>query len=187
MTMVVSSDPSSARLAYSASVYNSIRDVDPDEWNHVREPHADPFMHPGFVTAVENSFADVCRFRQVVVRDEHGHPVATACLCFFPVDAAVLANGFARRVANVINGVAPFLLRIPLLLVGLPASCGASHLRFAPEADREAALKLIDEEARKFAGETKAKCIVFKEFEAHECHELEPLKASVIARPTACP
>jgi predicted N-acyltransferase len=176
MTMVVSSDPSSSRLAYTASVYDSIRNVDPDEWNHVREPHADPFMHPGFVAAVENSFADVCRFRHVVIRDEHAHAVAAACLCFFPVDAAVLADGFARRIANAINGVAPFLLRVPLLLVGMPVSCGASHLRFAPEADREAALKLIDEEARKFARETKAKCIVFKEFEAHECHDLEPLK-----------
>jgi predicted N-acyltransferase len=176
MTMVVSSDPSSAHLAYTASVYSSIRDVDPDEWNHVREPHADPSMHPGFVAAVENSFADVCRFRQIVIRDEHGHPVAAACLCFFPVDAAVLADGFARRVANVINGVAPFLLRIPLLLVGMPVSCGASHLRFAPGADREAVLTLIDKEAQKFARETKAKCIVFKEFEAHESHDLEPLK-----------
>jgi predicted N-acyltransferase len=68
-------------------------------------------------------------------------------------------------------------LRIPLLLVGLPISCGASHLRFAPEADREAALRLIDEQARKFAHETKAKCIVFKEFESHECHDLESLAA----------
>src|SRR5579885_983052 len=129
MTMVVSNDRSTAQLAYTASVYDSIRDVDPDEWNHVRGSHADPFMHPGFVAAVENSFAGVCRFRQVLIRDEHGHPVAAACLCFFPVDAAVLADGFTRRVANVINGVAPFLLRIPLLLVGLPISCGASHLR----------------------------------------------------------
>jgi hypothetical protein len=134
-------------------------------------------MHPGFVAAVENSFGSVCRFRQVLVRDEQGRPVAAACLCFFPVDAAVLANGFARRVANVINVVAPVLLRVPLLLVGLPVSCGASHLRFAPEADSEAALRVIDEQARQFARETKAKCIVFKEFEAHECHDLEPLAA----------
>jgi len=177
MTMVVSSQPSSTRLRYTASVYDSIRDVDPDEWNRVRDPHADPCMHPGFVAAVENSFGDICRFRQILIRDEHGHPVAAACLCFFPVDAAVLADGFARKVANVINGVAPVLLRIPLLLVGLPISCGASHLRFAPEADREAVLRLIDDQARRFARETKAKCIVFKEFEAHECHDLEPLAA----------
>jgi predicted N-acyltransferase len=175
MTMVVSTQPSSARVRYSASVYDSICDVDPEAWNRVRDPQADPFMHPGFVAAVENSFAGICRFRQILVRDEQGHPVAAACLCFFPVDAAVLADGFARKVANVINGVAPVLLRIPLLLVGLPISCGASHLRFAPEADREAALRLIDEQARKFARETKAKCIVFKEFEAHECHELDSL------------
>jgi len=177
MTMVVSTQPSTSQRAYTTSLYDSIRDVDPDEWNRVRDPRVDPFMHPGFVAAVENSFANVCRFRQIVVRDEHGQPMATACLCFFPVDAAVLADGLARKVANVINGVAPVLLRIPLLLVGLPISCGASHVRFAPEADREAALYLIDAEAQRFARETKAKCIVFKEFEAHECHDLEPLAA----------
>jgi predicted N-acyltransferase len=175
--MVVSTHPSSTRVEYAVSVYESIREVDPDEWNRVRDPHVDPFMHPGFVAAVENSFGHICRFRQIIVRDEHGQPVATACLCFFPVDAAVLAGGFARKVANVVNKVAPVLLRIPLLLVGLPVSCGASHLRFAPEADRESALRLIDEQARKFARETKAKCIVFKEFEAHERHDLEPLAA----------
>jgi predicted N-acyltransferase len=177
MTMVVSSDVSSARSGYTASVYDSVRDVDLDEWNRVRDPHADPFMEPGFVAAVENSLKNTCRFRHLVIRDEQGRPVSTACLCFFPVDAAVLADGFARRVANAINGVAPFLLRVPLLLVGMPVSCGASHLRFAPEADREAALRVIDEQAQRFARETKAKCIVFKEFEAHECHDLESLAA----------
>jgi predicted N-acyltransferase len=177
MTMVVSTQPSSTRSVYTASLYDSIRDVDPDEWNRVRDPHADPFMHPGFVAAVENSFGHICRFRQIIVRDGQGHPVATACLCFFPVDAAVLADGFARKLANVINGVVPVLLRIPLLLVGLPVSCGASHLRFSPDADREAALRVIDEEAVRFAKETKAKCVVFKEFEAHECHDLESLAA----------
>ncbi|HEV8004350.1 MAG TPA: GNAT family N-acetyltransferase [Planctomycetaceae bacterium] len=177
MTMVLSRSPSTTRLEYTVSVYDTIRDVDPDEWNRVRDPHADPFMDPGFVAAVENSLGNTCRFRPLLVRDEQGQPVAAACLCYFPVDAAVLANGFARRIANVINGVAPFLLRVPLLLVGLPVSCGASHLRFAPEADREAVLRLIDEQARLFARETKAKCIVFKEFESHECHDLQPLAA----------
>ena len=54
MTTVVSTQPSQARQQYSASVYESIRDVDPEEWNRVRDPHGDPFMHPGFVAAVEN-------------------------------------------------------------------------------------------------------------------------------------
>jgi predicted N-acyltransferase len=175
MTMVLSRGPSTTRLAYTVSVYDTIRDVDPYEWNRVRDPDADPFMDPGFVAAVENSLGSTCRFRQLLVRDEQGQVVAAACLCYFPVDAAVLANGFARRIANVINGVAPFLLRVPLLLVGLPISCGASHLRFAPEADRAAVLRLIDEQAQLFARETKAKCIVFKEFESHECHDLESL------------
>src|ERR1700722_1829271 len=187
MTMVLSRGPSTTRLAYTVSVYDTIRDVDPYEWNRLRDPHADPCMHPGFVAAVENSFGDICRFRQILIRDEHGHPVAAACLCFFPVDAAVLSNGFARKIANVINGVAPVLLRVPLLLVGLPISCGASHLRFAPDADREAALRVIDEQARQFARETKAKCIVFKEFEDHECHELESLDALGYRRADSLP
>jgi predicted N-acyltransferase len=187
MTMVVSGDPLSTRLAYTASLYDSIRDVDHDEWNQLRDAHADPFMHPGFIAAVENSFAGTCRFRPIIVRDEHGRAMASAYLCFFPVDAAVLADGFARKIANVINGVAPFLLRIPLLLVGSPVSCGASHLRFAPEADREAALRVIDEEAHRFARETKAKCIVFKELEDRETHEVEPLAALGYRRADSLP
>src|ERR1700690_2259070 len=118
MTMVLSRGPSTTRLEQPVSVSNTIGDTDPDEWNRVREPHTDPFMDPGFVAAVEDLVGKTCRFRPLLLPDEQGPAVAAACLCYFPVDAAVLANGFARRLANVINGVAPFLLRVPLLLVG---------------------------------------------------------------------
>jgi predicted N-acyltransferase len=77
---VPASTGSAAPVACQFSIYDSIRDVDVDEWNRVRNPRHDPFMDPGFIEAVENSMGTVCRFRHVVVRDKSGTPIAAACL-----------------------------------------------------------------------------------------------------------
>ena len=68
--------------------------------------------------------ASECRFRHVLVRDQEGQLAATACLCSYTIDGAVLAEGGAKKVASVINRFAPFLLKIRVLLCGLPVSSG---------------------------------------------------------------
>ena len=58
----------------------------------------------------------------------------------------------------------------------MPVSCGSSHLRFAPQADRAAVLRSLDEIMQAFAAEERAHCFLFKEFEPHEAGDLTSLE-----------
>jgi predicted N-acyltransferase len=164
--------PNSA--AYSNSVYQSIREVDWDEWNSVRDASRDVFMDPRFIEAVENSLTD-CRYRHVLVRDGSGRPVATACLSSFVLDGASLTEGASRKLFELVGRVVPWFVRSKLILCGLPVSAGQSHVRFAPEADRETVLRIIDSVARRFASAEWARLIMFKEIDPDGCRELAPL------------
>ena len=183
----LSNVPSISPARYRATTYPSIRDADWDVWNGLRDVKSDPFMDPRFILAVENSMAADSRFRHVLIHDEQGRPTAAACLCAYSVDGALLAEGGARTVATSIKKVAPFLLRVPVMLCGLPVSAGASHLRFADHADRAAVLSILDGLLCDFAKETRSKCIVFKEFEAAGCLELVALESLGYRRADSLP
>ncbi len=129
-------------------------------------------MDPRYILAVENAMGSVCHFRHVLVRDDEDRAAAAACLCSYTIDGAVLAEGDAKKVAAVINRVAPVLLRLRLLLCGLPVSSGSSHLRFAPHADRAAVLRHLDGIVQAFAREERSHCVVYKEFAPEELGDL---------------
>ena len=172
---MTSSPLSTSQAAYYSVVHRSIREADWDEWNRLRDVKSDPFMDPRYILAVENSMRSVCRFRHVVVRDDKHQTVATACLCSYTIDAALLAEGDARKVTAVINRFAPVLLRIRVLLCGLPVSSGSSHLRFAAHANRAAVLRHLEEIMQAFAREEHSHCVVYKEFNPHEVDDVASL------------
>jgi hypothetical protein len=160
---------------YVHEVYNSIRNVDQDEWNSLRNAENDVFMDPRFIEAVENSMGGECRFRHVVVRDAGGRPMATACLSSFEIGGATLAEGRAKKVLEFLERLVPWAIRSTLILCGLPVSAGQSQIRFAPEADHEAALKFVDVVACEFARAEWARLIIFKEIDPAGCRDLNPL------------
>ncbi len=117
---------------YSHSVYQSIREVDQDEWNSLRDASRDVFMDPRFIEAVENSLTD-CRYRHVLVRDGSGRPIGNlASLSSFVLDGASLTQGASRKLFELVGRVVPWFVRSKLILCGLPVSAGQSHVRFAP-------------------------------------------------------
>jgi len=132
-------------------------------------------MDPRFIEAVENSMGDQCRFRHVVVRDAQGRPMATACLSSFVIGGASLAKGAAGKFLRLVQRAIPWINRSTLILCGLPVSAGQSHIRFAPDTDRAAALRIVDAVARKFASAEWARLILFKEIDPDGCRELAPL------------
>jgi predicted N-acyltransferase len=160
---------------YQFEVYDSIGRVDPGEWNSLRDAASDPFMDPRFIEAVEIGFGKACRFRHVIVRDSQRRPMAIACLSSFVIGGASLAQGTAGKILATLERIAPWAIRSKLILCGLPVSAGQSHVRFAPDADRDAALRIVDSVARKFAKTEWARLIVFKEIDPDGCRDLEPL------------
>ncbi len=133
---------------YEFEVYDSIRQVDPREWNRLRDPARDPFMDPRFIEAVEAGFAKACRFRHVIVRDSQRRTMAIACLSSYSISGASLAKGSVRKILASLERIAPWVFKSKLILCGLPVSAGQSHLRFAPDADRAAVLRCLDRVAR---------------------------------------
>ena len=178
---------STSRARYGASVHESIRQADWDEWNRLRDPKSDPFLDPRYILAVENSMGSVCKFRHVLVRDNVGRTAAIACLCSYAVDGGVLAEGGAKQVASLISRLAPPLLRFRLLLCGLPISTGSCHLRFAPFADRAPVLRHLNGIAQDFAREEGCHGLLFKEFTPEECRDLGPLGAMGYRRADSLP
>lgn len=163
---------------YTVSVYDTISAVDVAAWNALRYRSSDPFMDPRFILAVERTMADTAKFQHVIFYDDDGRPAASACLCLFRVDATLLAEGFAAKLARAVGGLAPFLVRFNVVFCGLPVSAGQSNLRFAPGVDAAAILRQLDEILHDLARREKARCIVLKEFTADECTllaELGPL------------
>jgi predicted N-acyltransferase len=163
-------------IATQFSLYDSVHEIDADEWNSVRTPGNDPFMELGFIEAVENSMRSDCKLKYVVVRDSEGRPIATACLSAYTIDGASLAEGRAKTVCRVIGRVWPWLMKHTIVMCGLPMSTGDSQLRFAPNADRASVLAIIDRLVCKFAKAEGARLILIKEFKAEGCRDLGPLE-----------
>jgi predicted N-acyltransferase len=164
-------------IASQFSLYDSVRDIDAAEWNSIRTPDNDPFMELGFIEAVENSMRSDCRLRYVVVRDRHSRPIATACLSAYTIDGASLAEGSAKTVCQAIGRVWPWLMKHTMVMCGLPISTGDSQLRFAPNADRASVLAILDRLVCEFAKAEHARLILFKEFKAEACRDLEALES----------
>ncbi|HUE16536.1 MAG TPA: GNAT family N-acetyltransferase [Planctomycetaceae bacterium] len=162
-------------VAYEFEVYDSIRRVEESEWDSLRDAQSDPFMDRRFIEAVENSMGDQCRFRHIVVRDAQRRPMATACLSSFVIEGASLAEGVSGKILGLLQRAFPRINRSKLILCGLPVSAGQSHIRFAPDADRAAALRIVDAVACEFASAEQARLILFKEIDPDGCRELAPL------------
>lgn len=172
---------------YRVCARDSMRNVDWDDWNRLRDPNSDPHMDPRFILAVENSMQKQSRFCHVLIYDSLGEPVAAACLSSLRIDGALLAQGRGRKAAAFVNRLAPGLLGMRILMCGLPISAGASHLRFAPHADRAAVLGILDELLSDLAHRPGSECIVFKEFDAEQSRELAPLEALGYRRADSLP
>jgi predicted N-acyltransferase len=166
-----------ASTGYSYSVFPTIRAIDWDEWNSLRDSRSDPFMDPRFIRVVETSFADVSQFRHVMIRGADGKLLAVACLCSYALNPRTVAAGPGARFFALAKRLMPEVLRTRLVLCGLPVSAGQSQIRFAPEADRTAVLAIIDRICCQFASSIHARLILFKELAPAICEELRPLAA----------
>ncbi len=153
----------------------NILEADLAAWNSLRHGESDPFTDPRFLEAIERGMSAVSKFWHVIFYDDQGRPAATASLCSYRVDAALLADGVLKALAQAVGRVLPQLLTFRVMFCGLCFSAGQSNLRFAPGVDTAAILRQIDELLLSLGREERAKCIVFKEFKPQEVEEVDAL------------
>jgi predicted N-acyltransferase len=151
-------------LAEQASIYEKINQCNAHEWDEiVRASLADILMSHGFVAAVEEAFENQARFTHAVLYDD-GRAVACGSFCAFPINLDLLAEGFARRLTEILNKQVPSMMRKKIVFCGLPVSVGARQLAIVPGARHEDVLRTMHEIAVSFARREHAPYIVFKEF-----------------------
>jgi hypothetical protein len=143
-------------------VFDSIDQVDLGDWERVRAAcGSSSFMDPRFISAVESSMKQECRFWYVIAYDEDSHPAACACLCAMTIDVADLAS---PRVASIIRRAPKVLSRFRFLkglFCGLPGSPGEKSLALT---SNPALLALLNEAISALAARTGTDVIVYKEF-----------------------
>ena len=90
--------------------------------------------------------------------------MACGSFCTFPIDLNLLADGFSRRITEILSKTVPSLMRKKIVLCGLPVSVGAKHLAMVPGAQHKDVLRAMHEMAVSLARREHAPYIVFKEF-----------------------
>jgi predicted N-acyltransferase len=173
-------------MALHCELHETIDDVDPDEWNSLRQG-TDPFMSPELIRAIEVSMAAESSFRHVLFKNDSGAVVATACLSSYRVDAALLADGWMKKVATGVGRLFPFLTHFRVVFCGLPFSAGQSNLRVSEGANVDEVLAELDSLLWKFAKEIRARAIVIKEFSSSECARFQAVEGLGYRRADSLP
>lgn len=162
-------------MTLTHQLYRCIDDVEAGVWEACIDEQTEIFARRDFLRAVERSMRDT-EFQHVVFRNPAGNPVAVASLCLYRIDGSLLAEGMARTVAQFVGRIARPLIHVPVVICGLPVSAGQSNLRMRPDADVGQVLRGLDAILYDWARRSRARAIVFKEFDEQECARLSPLE-----------
>jgi predicted N-acyltransferase len=151
-------------MSYTFRLYDSICKVPADAWMALRRDPADLYMHPEFITTVEETMGKMATFWHLLVYDDEGRPAGSASLCLHALDAALLCPPRPRRALQIVRRVWPRCLLFHVLFCGLPFSAGQSHLRLAASTDAKQVFRQFDAALSQLAAEARAAAIVCKEF-----------------------
>lgn len=163
-------------MSYATSLYGSAGEVPAEDWDALNTNAADPFMDRRFLTAVERSMSTDGKFFYIIVRDDAGRTMATAALCAYRIDGAVLAGPTLKRFTEAVRRVWPSYARLKVLFCGLPVSAGQKQLRLHPQADAAQVMAELDAVLRQIAKRERVWFIVAKEFEQADLPSLESLR-----------
>ena len=166
-------------------VVKSIAELDPGSWDAVGTSDDLQATHR-FVRACEESGVEQAAYRHAMLWDAEG-PAAVASFSRMSVSLDLLSSGLTRAAIRVARRLRPGFLRVPLVFGGLPVSFGRSCLRMRPGADPGRILPALHGVAERFAAESGARMVCFKEFDAVEAARLDPLAAQGYVRAWSLP
>ncbi len=169
---------------YRCETYPASRlaEIDRAAWEGVCDFAANPFMDLRFLSVLHSALGPESRFWAVLVRDEQQRAVAATYFCTYRIDAIPALPEFLRPPSEWIRSWFRGYLKIPLLIVGQPIGTGQGNLAFESDVDFAPLCEALDQAAKQVARETRAKLILFKEFEAPLADRLEPLLQSGYTR-----
>ncbi len=134
---------SRAPTRYAYRIYPSIGEVDPRRWVFASTGRPNLFMDPRFIATAQRSLR-AARFWHVVFSTEAGVGVASASLCLYRVDLALLAGKAMHKFLASLRRIYPKFLYVDVMFCGLPISVGGNSLSFAAGCDQECVLDLLE-------------------------------------------
>jgi predicted N-acyltransferase len=174
MGMIPSIPSNPNQTGYRISLCRSIDARAEREWIPFSMDAGELWMDPHYLRALETSLGGECKFWNLVVH--HGSkPVAAAFVSLYAIDSLLFVQGRMKGVIQWARRFLPNFLKFNVLFCGSPVSNGEDHLRFAPTADKNQVLPMLDKAMVKLARSQKTQLIVFKEFDEDEARALNPL------------
>lgn len=147
-------------------VTDDIDQISPDMWDALLDPEDLQASHR-FVRVCQRSGVEDAKYRHILL-SKGGRTVGIATLVSLEVRLELLAGPGVQRLVTMARKLFPTLLRIPVILGGLPVSFGQSCLRVAPGEDPSPLLARVAAEAESFARSSGANLICFKEMSSAE-------------------
>jgi len=161
---------------YSYKLYNSILDVDLDDWKQVYQTSdSNIYMDIRLLLAIEKTMANFSKFWYVIFYDQNGDPSACTSLSTFKTDLGVVASKGTKKFITNVRQLLPSFLYLNVLFCGLPISIGKNHLIFEKNANQQLIIKLLDGIMNSIAAKEKTKLTIYKEFNSQECNQLDTL------------
>lgn len=149
---------------YSYELYQSIDDVNAEEWRDICRRSGNVYLDPRFLKGVEVAFAADAQFWYAIYRDEAGTAVAATCFSRYLIDCALMAPPVVQRLAATVRTFWRRFLKYKVLLCGIPVSTCDSQLAIADEADPARVVAGLSDAAMQIARQARCRLISFKEF-----------------------
>jgi hypothetical protein len=156
-----------------AIVTDDIDQIPPAMWDALLDDDDLQASHR-FVRSCQRSGVEEAEYRHILL-SRGGRTVATATLARMDVRVELLAGPGLQRPVTAARRLFPRLLRVPVILGGLPVSFGQSCLRVAPGEDASPLLARFADEADRFAESAGAGFICFKEMSSKEAEVADGL------------
>ncbi|MBE8966707.1 GNAT family N-acetyltransferase [Nostocales cyanobacterium LEGE 12452] len=161
---------------YSYKLYNSIIDVDLDDWKQVcQTSDSNIYMDIRLLLIIEKTMADFGKFWYIIFYDQNCNPSACTSLSTFKTDLGVVAGKGTKEFITHVRQLLPSFLYLNVLFCGLPISIGKNHLIFEKNANQQLIIKLLDNIMNTIAAQEKTKLTIYKEFTSQECYQLDIL------------
>jgi hypothetical protein len=149
-----------------AIITDDIDQIPPAMWDALLDDNDLQASH-SFVRICQRSGVEDAEYRHILLARD-GRTLGIATLCRVEVRVELLAGPGLRRPVIAARRVLPRLLRVPVILCGLPVSFGQSCVRIAPGEDASPLLARFADEAERFAESAGAGFICFKEMSSTE-------------------
>lgn len=161
---------------YYTEIYGSVKEIDPEEWQGLMDPHVDLAMDQRLIHLLENKLSDQARFWTVVVRDLRKKLVACACLGLFQTDVAQSSPLFLQKAIQRLRKYYSNAFKLKVLFCGLPLPSGHTHLRISPAVHSPLIMRLLNQVMTEIAQKEKAQLLVVKELDVQELEKIGDLR-----------